>query len=93
MLIPRFSIRWLMIFTAVSAIVFVMASAGLKGQYWSAAIVIGIAFLLGTLLVHGVLFTIFWTLSLATRPRRSIVLSPQARPDTPPPTVPPGDEP
>jgi asparagine N-glycosylation enzyme membrane subunit Stt3 len=64
MLIPRFSIRWVLAFTAVCAVLFLFARAAWQGQHWSGAIVLGIAFLAVTLLVHAALFAAIWAISL-----------------------------
>ena len=63
MLIPRFSIRWILAFTAACGIVLLFARAAWNGQYWSGAVVIGIIFLLLTLLVHGAAFGLLWIVS------------------------------
>ena len=68
MLIPQFSLRWVLGLTAVCGVISFVAAMGLRGSAWAAAITIAAASLALTLLVHGLMFFAVWVFSLlATR--------------------------
>jgi len=65
MLIPQFSLRWLLGATTLTAIVCAMVAWGLAGHRWAQAVSIGLGALVLLMLVYGLLFTVIWGLSLA----------------------------
>lgn len=65
-LIPQFSIRWLLALTAVCALVFSVFGLAVQGSYWAAGVSIGIASLAVLLLVHGLMFALVWGFSMIT---------------------------
>jgi len=67
MLIPQFSIRFLLGLVAALAPLFLLITYGLSGSRWAAAIGIGFAALAGLFLVQGALFGVVWLLSLVGR--------------------------
>jgi hypothetical protein len=63
MLLPRFTIRALLVMLTVCAFVFVIAGMAVRGQHWAWGITIGILSLAFTLLVHAAWFGAVWTLA------------------------------
>lgn len=64
MLIPQFSLRWVLGLTAVCGVISFVAAMGLRGSAWAGAITIAAASLALTLLVHGFMFFAVWVFSL-----------------------------
>ncbi|NIP84686.1 MAG: hypothetical protein GTO03_03660 [Planctomycetales bacterium] len=62
MLIPRFSIRRLLILIACCAPLFVMMAAAWRRELWAAGVVIALLFLVATLFVHAAAFGMAWLL-------------------------------
>lgn len=60
MLVPRFSIRTILIATVGFALLFLVAGTAYRGQTWGWAVVIGVASLVVTALVHAGLFGVAW---------------------------------
>jgi hypothetical protein len=74
MLIPQFSIRWLLAVTTVCAVVFSIVGLALKGSAWATAVSVGIGSLVILGLVSGALFAVVWAFSVASSslvPRRA----------------------
>ena len=71
MLIPRYSLRWLLLLTTLAGIFFLLLRAGAQGQVWAQATVIGSAFFLMSFVVFAVFFALLWTYSLVFHSRRS----------------------
>ena len=65
-LIPQFSIRWLLALTAVCAVIFSIVGLAVRGNAWAAAVSIGIGSLVILVVVYGLLFGVVWVFSLAT---------------------------
>ena len=63
MLIPRFSIRWLLALTGFCGLFSVVLAAGWRGEYWAAALAIAILALIFTLIVHAAIFCMAWLFS------------------------------
>jgi hypothetical protein len=71
MLVPQFSLRWILALTAVCGVVSLVGAAALRGTPWAAAVVISIGALGLILAVHGLMFFLIWLLSLLTPASRS----------------------
>ena len=63
MLLPRFTIRALLVALTFFAFVFVIAGMAVRGQHWAWGITIGIVSLAFTFLVHAAWFGLVWTLA------------------------------
>jgi hypothetical protein len=63
MLLPRFTIRALLVMLTICAFVFVIAGMAVRGQHWAWGITIGILSLGFTLLVHAAWFSAVWMLA------------------------------
>jgi hypothetical protein len=63
MLLPRFTIRALLVMLTICAFVFVFAGMAIRGQHWAWGITIGILSLAFTLLVHAAWFGAVWMLA------------------------------
>ncbi len=63
MLLPRFTIRALLVMLTICAFVFVIAGMAIRGQHWAWGITIGILSLAFTLLVHATWFGAVWMLA------------------------------
>ena len=73
-LIPRFSLKWLLGFTAVAGVVsFVLAKAA-AGEAWAVAIVIALESVVLVFVIYACLFTVAWVFALI---RRSLAGSPR----------------
>jgi hypothetical protein len=72
MLIPQFSLRWVLGVTAACGVLSLVAAMALRGSAWAMALTIAAASLAATLLVHGAMFFMVWLFSLifAREPRR-----------------------
>ncbi len=68
MLIPRFTIRWLLKLMTVSSFFFLILAAAVRGQTWAIAVSIAVASLLlaflGYAVAFGVALMVAWTTSL-----------------------------
>jgi hypothetical protein len=74
MLIPQFSIRWLLAVTTVCAVVFSVVGLAVHGSAWATAVSVGIGSLVILGLVYGLLFAVVWAFSVVTSslvPRRA----------------------
>jgi hypothetical protein len=63
MILPRFTIRALLVMLTICAFVFVIAGMAVRGQHWAWGITIGILSLAFTLLVHAAWFGLIWMLA------------------------------
>jgi hypothetical protein len=74
-LIPRFSLKWLLGFTAVAAVFsFVLAQAA-NAQAWAVGMVIALASLVVVFAMYAWFFAVAWLFALA---RRSLASQPRA---------------
>jgi hypothetical protein len=64
MLIPQYSLRWLLAVTAVCAVVFSIVGLAVRGSHWAAAVSIGVASLVVLMLIYGVVFALVWVFSV-----------------------------
>jgi hypothetical protein len=60
MLLPRFTIRTLLVLLTVCAFVFVVVGMAIRGKFWARGVTIGLASLLFTALVHAAWFGVVW---------------------------------
>jgi hypothetical protein len=56
MLIPRFTIRWLLALTAVCAVFFLILTFGVRGALWAAAMSIAVGSLIVAFACYAVVF-------------------------------------
>ncbi len=94
MLIPRYSIRWMLGIMTVCGLFFLVVSLGIRGHVWAAAIAIAVAGLVLAIVVQAVFFVVaYWAAIVAESmfPKRHH-RSPFAS-HTPPPQLLPPDEP
>jgi hypothetical protein len=63
MLLPRFSLRWVLAIIAAFALVFLIVSQGVQGTQWAAAVSVGLAGLALVALIHASTFAVVWVLS------------------------------
>jgi hypothetical protein len=70
MLIPQFSIRWLLALMTVCAVVFSIVGLAARGHAWAAGVSVGIGALVVLAFVYGSLFAVVWTFSVVTAPLR-----------------------
>ena len=66
MLIPQFSLRWLLALTTVCAVVFSIVGLAMRGSRWAAAVSVGIGSLVVLVMVYGLVFALVWIFSVAT---------------------------
>jgi hypothetical protein len=63
MLIPRFSLRWLLVLTTVCAVFFLIMRWANQGSHWAVGIVTGVTALALAVLVHAAIFALAFVLS------------------------------
>lgn len=66
MLIPQFSLRWLLAVTTVAAVVFSIVALGVRGHHWAVAVSVGLLALVILMGIYGVMFAVVWAFSVAT---------------------------
>lgn len=76
MLIPRYSIRMILLVTSMAAAIALLAGFAVKGHFWAAAIVAGFLFLLAAFFMYGLTFAIVWGLSQLIFKRDRVPKSP-----------------
>ncbi len=69
MLVPQFSIRWLLGVTAVAAVIFSIVALGVRGHHWAAAVSVGLLALAMSIGLYGLLFFVVWVFSVAAAGR------------------------
>ena len=67
MLIPRFSIRWVLAFTAVCAFLSFIVARGMAGQHLAMAITAAMALLVSCFLLYSATFILAYGLARTTR--------------------------
>jgi hypothetical protein len=70
MVIPQFSLRWILAVTAVCAVFSLILAAAVRGSPWAIALSIAVASLAITLAFHGAVFFGVWLFSLIVPDRR-----------------------
>lgn len=65
MLIPQFTLRWLLGLVAVCAVVFSVFGLAVRGHGWAGAMSIAILGLVAAVTVYAVMFCLVWLYSLA----------------------------
>lgn len=72
MLIPQFSLRWLLGVTAICSVVFSIVALAIRGQGWAIGVSVAVCSLVVVMAVYGALFGIVWLVSLVqgTMPKR-----------------------
>ena len=70
MLIPQYSLRWLLGATTVCAMACSVFAMALRGSLLAAAVSMAIVALVAIELVHVLLFLLVWLVSLALSPRK-----------------------
>ncbi len=65
MLIPQFTIRWLLGVTAVLAVMFTIVGLAVRGSAWAQGISAAFAALTVAMLVYALLFAVVWLLAEA----------------------------
>lgn len=78
MLLPRFSIRWVLLLTTVCSILFFVAARAVRGQAWAIAFTAAVVFCVASFLLFGVNFLSAYALARATRS-----LNPPEKPHNP----------
>jgi hypothetical protein len=68
MLLPRFTIRTLLVILTASAAVFVIVGAAVRGHYWAWGVTIAIFSLLVTAVVHAAWFSVVKLMSRMSTP-------------------------
>jgi hypothetical protein len=65
MVIPQYSIRWLLGVTAVCAVVFAFFGAAVRGHLWAVGVSVAVGSLAAAMFAYAGLFTLVWLFSLA----------------------------
>jgi uncharacterized membrane protein len=90
MLIPRFSLRWMLIAITGFALLFLTAKFAVQGQLWAVAVIGTIAASAAGFAIFAALFAVAFLLSLMTRFNRTVKPeSPFATDKLPPQVIPP----
>lgn len=69
MLLPRFTLRTILVAITASALFFVLIGAGYRGQMWAWGAAIGVASLAVTLVVQAALFGFVWSCARLSKTR------------------------
>jgi hypothetical protein len=94
MLIPRFTIRWLLMLTTVCAVFFAMVALALRGHFWALGMSLGVGSLIFTFACYGGVFGVAYVLaSLAAASRRPPSGGTPFATAAPPPQIIPPEEP
>jgi len=80
MLVPRFSIRTLLIVLTIAAMAAVVAGTAVRGQNWAWGVTIGLASLGLTALVHAAWFGTVWLLAQLPLAEPETPLAVESRP-------------
>ncbi len=93
MLIPRFSLRWLLLLTTACAFFFLIMRFAAQGKHWAIGVVAAVTTLMTAFLVYGLLFSLAFLLAQLFRFVRpaSTPASPFAMDSLPPQVIPPRD--
>jgi dolichyl-phosphate-mannose--protein O-mannosyl transferase len=67
MLLPRFSIRWILLFTTVVCILFVVVRQAFLMQVWAIAVSAMLGFAVAVFLAFGAMFLAAYSLARTTR--------------------------
>jgi hypothetical protein len=71
MLLPQFSLRWILAATAGFALVFLVISYAFRESAWAVGVTMAFVALSIVVCVHAVAFGVVWILSQITRRRRA----------------------
>jgi hypothetical protein len=71
MLIPQFSLRWMLAVTTVLAVVFLIVAQAVQGAAWAVGVSFGVFALVAAMLVFAGLFFLVWVFSVLFAPRSS----------------------
>jgi hypothetical protein len=66
MLVPRFSIRTLLVMLTLGAVACLIAGMAYRGKYWALGATIALASLAVTAFVHATLFGVIWIFARLT---------------------------
>lgn len=82
MLIPRFSLRSLLVVTTLAALVSMIASYAVQGHHWAIGVIAGLAIMMSNLLFSGAMFFVIWFLGRLAgfRPLNVAAKTPSASP-------------
>lgn len=91
MLIPRFTVRWMLFVLSASGVFFLFVSLAIRGHDWAIGVSTALGSLLLTLLIQAVFFGAAWLLVslLGFTRRRHLPKSPFAQQQPPPQWLPP----
>ena len=64
MLIPQFSLRWLLALTTVCAVVFSIVGLAVRGSQWAVAVSVGIGSAVVVIVIYGLVFALVWVFSV-----------------------------
>lgn len=95
MLIPRFSLRQLLVITTASAIFCYVIAMATRGHQWAIVMSIAVSSVLLALIIHAVLFAIAWMLTLMGHlfTKQQVAVSPFADAAPPPQLITPPEDP
>lgn len=93
MLLPRFSLRLLLLLITVSGVFFFVVAQAVGRHAWAIALTAGISAILGTILLHAMVFSLAWTMTFLWRRMvgHQTSGSPFATTEPPPQIIPPMD--
>lgn len=92
MLIPRFTLRWMLATTAVCGLLAFVLSQAVAGRPWGIAISVAIGALFFTAVIYAMVFLASWGIAfLGLRARKRRAMSPFATHTAPPQILPPQD--
>ena len=63
MLVPRFSLRFLLVLTTLCGVFFFVVTLAVQGYHWAIAVCMAVVGLALSMLVHGAVFGMAWTMT------------------------------
>jgi hypothetical protein len=77
MFLPRYSLRAILVITAVCAVIFLIVSQGMRGSTWATGVSIGLLALATAMLAQALGFFLVWLFSLLLGRRKGAAAEPQ----------------
>ena len=93
MLVPRFSLRWLLLLMTGFSVFFLVVRFAARGHHWAVGLVVAACTMVLSVLVYGLFFSVAYLLAGLLRIVRPVAppASPFATDSLPPQVVPPRD--
>lgn len=78
MLLPRYSLRSILVITAGFAVLFLVVSLGVRGSQWAVGVAVGVAAMTVALVAQALWFAVVWLFAVVSRVERRSASPPAA---------------